>query len=736
MTRTFSRKSGSGLWSHRRMRWGRKSSARRMRPISLWLMRQPVFRLRHSPSEVYVQMSRSAISGGWSHAIIISSQRISTGIDSGRPLRWLSSRAARVLHAAKRLRHLRTVFSVMPRARAISALLCPAAAASTMLARSTRRRGAVALRANLSNLARIGGAMWILEAIERLICPLRFAGDHDIQTRYELSAGGTRTVIGSTVRAGREEEPMSVPSWNPPRELSRREQTLLKRRTKKLFGFLRQYRHELFDEGFQKELASMYRERGEGKEPVAPALLAMVTLLQAYTGASDAEAVDLSMDNARWQMVLGVLGEEEAPFSQGVLSPFRDRLIAHEMDRRLLERTVELARRTGGFDPKKLPKTLRLAVDSRPLIGAGRVEDTFNLLGRAARQLLTCAAKVKGEEPKQIAERIGAELLLGRSIKSALDIADWTNEAQKSAALSRLLTAIAALEEWVREELGERAGEPPVAEKLATLGQLREQDLDPEPPGGGKAQIREGVAPDRRVSLGDPEMRHGRKSKSRTFSGYKSHLATDLDQKLVLACAVTPANRPEGEGLDSMKNDLARVIPHPIEELHVDRAYVGAEHTHELIAQGTELISKARGIAANDGYFDKSDFKIDLRAGTATCPAGQSIPVTLGQVARFNPEICAACPLRVICTSSALGRGRTLSIAADEPLQRRLRNLSASRSGRAAQRQRVAIEHRLAHHAQKQGRFARYRGLRKNLLDSRRHAAILNLEVLHARRAA
>jgi len=87
-----------------------------------------------------------------------------------------------------------------------------------------------------------------------------------------------------------------------------------------------------------------------------------------------------------------VLGEEEAPFSQGVLSPFRDRLIAHEMDRRLLERTVELARRTGGFDPKKLPKTLRLAVDSRPLIGAGRVEDTFNLLGRAARQLLTSVA--------------------------------------------------------------------------------------------------------------------------------------------------------------------------------------------------------------------------------------------------------------------------------------------------------------------------------------------------------
>jgi hypothetical protein len=65
-----------------------------------------------------------------------------------------------------------------------------------------------------------------------------------------------------------------------------------------------------------------------------------------------------------------------------------------------------------------------LAVDSRPLIRAGRVEDTFNVLARAARRLLTCAAKVKGEDPKQIAERIGVDLLLGRSVKSALDIAD------------------------------------------------------------------------------------------------------------------------------------------------------------------------------------------------------------------------------------------------------------------------------------------------------------------------
>src|ERR1017187_6946337 len=95
--------------------------------------------------------------------------------------------------------------------------------------------------------------------------------------------------------------------WNPSASLSRREQYLVGRmaRTGKLFAFLRWHRHELFDDSFQDQLEGMYRSSGEGKQPVAPALLAMVVLLQEYTGASDALAVELAVVDARWQMVLG-----------------------------------------------------------------------------------------------------------------------------------------------------------------------------------------------------------------------------------------------------------------------------------------------------------------------------------------------------------------------------------------------------------------------------------------------
>jgi Transposase domain (DUF772) len=186
--------------------------------------------------------------------------------------------------------------------------------------------------------------------------------------------------------------------WKPRVAQSEREQRLLKLagKSRKLFAFLREYRHELFDDAFQAELEEMYRQTGQGQSPRPPAMMCMGLLLQAYLQTSDAEAVRLSATDRCWQAVLGTIEEEEGQtaFSQGGLQQFRERLMATEMDRRLLERTVELAKRTKGFDPKRTPKTLRVGVDSRPLEGAGRVEDTINLLGHAGRKIAESVALV------------------------------------------------------------------------------------------------------------------------------------------------------------------------------------------------------------------------------------------------------------------------------------------------------------------------------------------------------
>ena len=128
--------------------------------------------------------------------------------------------------------------------------------------------------------------------------------------------------------------------------------------------------------------------------------------------------------------------------------------------------------------------------------------------------------------------------------------------------------------------------------------------------------------------------------------------------------------------------------------------------------------------------------KLDLDQLTITCPSGNTEPIRLGTVAHFPAETCAACPNRARCTTSAESRGRSVSIAADEPLQKELREAIATPKGRARLRRRVMIEHRLAHHARKQGHRARYIGRRKNVFDARRHAATINLERLQLAEAA
>src|SRR5258708_17590729 len=155
--------------------------------------------------------------------------------------------------------------------------------------------------------------------------------------------------MGRTHRGGRS-APMRPTTWRPAVELSETERTIVKKvRRAKLFVWLREHRHELFDEEFQAKLAAAYPEGSLGQPPVAPALLVLATILQAYTGSSDDEAVECTLMDRRWQLVLDCLDAEYPPFSKGTLVSFRQRLIEHNLDRRLVERTVELAERTGGF---------------------------------------------------------------------------------------------------------------------------------------------------------------------------------------------------------------------------------------------------------------------------------------------------------------------------------------------------------------------------------------------------
>jgi IS5 family transposase len=512
---------------------------------------------------------------------------------------------------------------------------------------------------------------------------------------------------------------MSTPiRWQPPIDLSPAEARVaaLLHRVGKFYVFLRTIRAELFDEAFQAELATAYQPRGTA--PLPAALLAMVTLLQAYDQVGDAEAVVTARVDQRWQLVLGCLGATDAPFSQGALVTFRERMIAHDLDRKLLDRTVALAKQTGCFGWQ----ALRAALDSSPLLGAGRVEDTWNLLGRALRTVITCAAATLKISRDRVLQDAGVTLLGAPSLKAALDI-DWGDPAAQADALARVLAEVDRVEAWVAAQVP-IAEAPAVQAALTALRRVLAQDLEPDP-STGQRRIRRGVAADRVPSLGDPEMRHGRKTRTKRFNGYKRHVLTLVDADLIVGAVVRPANEPEHQALALLEPD---VVQHgSLAEVQMDRGYLGSPRVAALAAQDVTIRAKA-WTSTNGGRFPKQAFTIDLATAQVVCPAQHRVAIpAAATTVHFPPDVCQPCALRLACTTSARG-GRSIAMHAQEALLQTLRAQQQRPEGRARLRERVRVEHTLARVNQIQGPRARYKGVRKNTLDLRRVAVIANLQ--------
>ena len=510
-------------------------------------------------------------------------------------------------------------------------------------------------------------------------------------------------------------------TWNPPVDLSEREQRILKRVKKRpLFAFLRKHRDEIFDETVQAKLLATYPEVERGKTAVPPAQVALAMLMQAAFDVPDHDVPELTACDLRWQMVLDCVGAEDPLLSQGTVFNFRMRAIEHGLVDLLIDRTVELAKKHKDYSFK----ALRAALDSSPLWGAGRVEDTFNLIARAATEVVRSAAERLELPMTEVAVMAGIPLVTGSSVKAALDL-NWSDPAAKTQGLRKLLGEVEALQKWLAAEMAEACKEPPLDVQLATLKTVCEQDVEPDPDGSGP-RIKPGVAKDRRISIHDPDMRHGRKSKSQRFNGYKRHVMNDLDiPGLIRGGLVTPANAPESTAAKPLI-EMVEKQGDKLGELHVDRAYVDSEPVRERPT--LRLVAKPHPVQ-NQGLLTKEDFTLDFEAMTVRCPGAVTMPLQLGKVVEFPAEKCIDCPMRACCTTSKMS-GRSLRISESEPLQARLRGVQRTHEGRAEYRDRVAIEHDLARIGRTQGVRARFRGLAKNNFDLRRHIVINNCYLL------
>jgi hypothetical protein len=491
--------------------------------------------------------------------------------------------------------------------------------------------------------------------------------------------------------------------------------------------------HRERDRLFPDELfADLYVKHG--RRSVPPSVLAVVMVLQRLEGCSDREACDRFCYDLRWRYAAGV--DDEMPgFVHTVLVELRARLRGSADPDRIFRVTCELARQAGLVG-------VRRVLDSAPLYDAVATQDTVTLLRGAIRGVLRACSP-------ELGARVRAALARDDDYQQAgKPVCDWEDPAAREQLVDALFRdgyrALGALRGL---QLGPEVAQ--AAELLATvIGQDIEETAD------GRFIIAQGVAPDRVISVVDPQARHGHKSTARGFDGYKGHVAIDPDSEIICAAEVGAANAGDATMAAALLADLpqapggqepsasdagpadqtpaatdqAPAGPAPV--VYGDAAYGTGALLTELDQRGITAMTKVAAPTAPAGYFPKDRFRVDLEHGTVTCPARLTVPIILasgGGVARFG-RACQVCPLASACTSSRAGR--TVTIHPHEAHLQAARHRQRDPGWRADYRaHRPTVERKLAHLLRRRhgGRRARMRGRLRAAQDWRLLAAAVNL---------
>jgi hypothetical protein len=455
-----------------------------------------------------------------------------------------------------------------------------------------------------------------------------------------------------------------------------------------------------------------------GRRSVPPSILAVVMVLQRLEGLSDREAADRFAFDVRWRYAAGVAdavpGEETASFAHTVLVDLRARLRRSEDPDRIFRVTCDLARQVGLVG-------VRRVLDSAPLEDAVTTQDTVTMLRGAIRGLLRAC-------PPELRAKVRAGLQREEDYAApGKPACDWTDRAAREALVDALVRDAYRAHFALR---GERL-DPRVAEAAVLLATVTGQDI--EETADGHFQIFEGTAPDRVISTVDPEARHGHKTAAHGFDGYKAHVAIDPDSEVISAAEVSAATSGDAVVASTLLEDLVQGQGEPTARAVVygDSAYGTGAHLAWLDQQGLTPMVKTQVPTAPGGRFAKDQFRIDLQAGTVTCPARVTVAIHParrgGGRARFGVA-CSVCPLRDACTSSIGGRvvaihPREAELAAARARQRDPAWLADYRATRPK------VERKLAHLLRRRhgGRRARVRGLVRVAQDLKLLAAAVNL---------
>jgi hypothetical protein len=172
---------------------------------------------------------------------------------------------------------------------------------------------------------------------------------------------------------------------------------------------------------------------------------------------------------------------------------------------------------------------------------------------------------------------------------------------------------------------------------------------------GRKAEVE--AAPDKQVSLTDPDSRSMAKAGGGSTVGYNVQTAVDSKHHLIVAHEVTNATTDRdqlasiaGQAKDALKSEMLTVVADP--GYYKGEAIVECRNNgiQPLVPKVDTSESKARG------RYAKSDFDYDAKRDVYRCPAGEKLTYRFdseeqGKTLRvYMTYQCRSCPLKNKCT--------------------------------------------------------------------------------------
>ncbi len=496
--------------------------------------------------------------------------------------------------------------------------------------------------------------------------------------------------------------------------------------------------------------------RGEGQQgrDAWPPQVLMVLMLLRWVGEgmSRRQSAKTAESDAVWRAAMGLQFGAPTP-SEKTLREFERFLQGQHPDADrprylvLNEHVVRLCVENGLGG-----KDAVWGTDSTPMWCYGQVIDTLRLLGDGVRKLAGLWARATAQGVLAVAEEWELSKLIGaKSTKGGLGV-EIRDKEGRAKALDSLADAVMKATAYVREHADELSEVAPRKRKeMLKLARhlllVITQNLDRETMDGKERWVMaRKVAPDRIASLTDPEARHGRKSASQTYTGFKIHVLGDCVSGLIASLTVTKGNQHDATVTPRLVA-RAKELVDAFDVLLADTAYGGAELRHNLaFVAGVRVVAPPPPISQSSERYTKHDFEIDFETKQVTCPNGEVAPE---QRSAAGPDVavpdamkfkwtraqCDECPVRIKCLD-ADRRTKTIELHPFERELRKAREDWKDPDVREAYKRRNEHERLVNQLTRHGGRRARAWGLKAANLQAHAIAASTNLTLLARRLAA